>query len=241
SACDLVTTRTGRQVPLASICTDRGSQARVKIHAPVVREYADAMSRQRGGGGVKFPPVDLFFDGRVYWMGACFPRALASEKAGLKEILADVHAGTQRDALLFSLSANSAHGLPRTNADKRKAVSLLLSDPEWSQWSDREIARQCQVSNFLVSGMRRKSSVIKSQMRERIVRRGARVSEMKTPATDSSARAGRAEVSPQTPAGAGPSPVTDSLGIAVAEPMTAVLPQSPTSRLRRRCTRNWPV
>jgi hypothetical protein len=30
--------------------------------------------------------------------------------------------------------------------DKRQAVTKLLSDDEWSHWSDREIARQCRVS-----------------------------------------------------------------------------------------------
>ena len=38
---------------------------------------------------------------------------------------AEVRPGTQRDALLYAISANSAHGLARTQADKRKAVALL--------------------------------------------------------------------------------------------------------------------
>jgi hypothetical protein len=45
----------------------------------------------------------------------------------------------QRDALLYSISFNAAHGLPRTNADKRKAVRLLLADAEWGQWSHRSL------------------------------------------------------------------------------------------------------
>jgi hypothetical protein len=53
--------------------------------------------------------------------------------------------GTQRDAVLFGIGANSVHGLPRTKAGKR-AVALVLADPEWSQWSDREIGRRCQLS-----------------------------------------------------------------------------------------------
>jgi hypothetical protein len=35
--------------------------------------------------------------------------------------------------------------LPRTDADKRHAVSLLLKDDEWAQWSDSEIGRRCKV------------------------------------------------------------------------------------------------
>ena len=66
--------------------------------------------------------------------------------------------GTERDALLFSISCNGAHGLPRTNADKRKAVLLLLADAEWGQWSDGQIARRCQVSQVFVSKLRKGAS-----------------------------------------------------------------------------------
>jgi hypothetical protein len=72
--------------------------------------------------------------------------------------------------------------LPRTNADKRRAVALLLADSEWSQWSDREIARHCQVDNKVVGRMRQKLCEAKPQMRERKVRRGEAVYEMTVPA-----------------------------------------------------------
>lgn len=42
----------------------------------------------------------------------------------------------------------------RTNEDKRKAVELLLSDPDWSQWSSAEIARRCNVSTSFVTSIR---------------------------------------------------------------------------------------
>ena len=37
---------------------------------------------------------------------------------------------------------------------KRRAVETLLRDPEWSQWSDREIARRAAVGYTLVKTMR---------------------------------------------------------------------------------------
>ncbi len=73
----------------------------------------------------------------------------------LNEIAVEVRQGTQRDAVLYSCGANATHGLRRTNADKRRAVLRLLEDSEWSQWSDREIARQCGVSNRFVSNLRK--------------------------------------------------------------------------------------
>lgn len=60
-----------------------------------------------------------------------------------------------RDAVLFSVGANGAHGLQRSREDKRNAVLVLLNDPEWSKWSDREIARRCAVGPDLVGSMRR--------------------------------------------------------------------------------------
>jgi ParB-like chromosome segregation protein Spo0J len=132
------------------------------VRPAVVREYAAAMTEQIAEGGLRFPPVILFADGsEFYWLGDGFHRVLAARKAGLTEIAAEVRAGTQRDAMLFGICANNAHGLPRSNADKRYAVTLLLADPEWSQWSDREIARRVQVGHASVSRIRRSACVSK--------------------------------------------------------------------------------
>jgi hypothetical protein len=169
-------------VPLANIQTEAGALMRVRIRPAVVRAYAAAMKKQLEEGGLRFPPVILFFDGECYWLADGCHRVLAAVQAGLTEILAEVHAGTQRDALLFALSANQTHGLPRTNADKRNAVAFLLADPEWSQWSDREIARRCHVDNKVVSRLRRASEA-KPQIEERKVRRHGKVYDMNVAAS----------------------------------------------------------
>ncbi|EWY35857.1 hypothetical protein N825_32650 [Skermanella stibiiresistens SB22] len=39
--------------------------------------------------------------------------------------------GSRRDAVPHAVGANARHGLPRSNADKRDAVMILLKDPEW--------------------------------------------------------------------------------------------------------------
>jgi hypothetical protein len=49
----------------------------------------------------------------------------------------------------------AAHGLRRTNADKRQAVTKLLTDEECSHWNDSEIARRCRVGHDLVARLRR--------------------------------------------------------------------------------------
>ena len=45
--------------------------------------------------------------------------------------------------------------MPRSREDKRRAVTTVLNDPEWCQWSDREIARGCFVSHDFVNRLRK--------------------------------------------------------------------------------------
>ncbi|MCL2000844.1 MAG: hypothetical protein FWG74_05375, partial [Planctomycetes bacterium] len=69
-------------------------------------------------------------------------------------IPAEVRSGTFRDALLFAAGANAGHGLRRTNADKRRAVEMLLGEPECVGWSNEQIARHCRVGPHLVAEIR---------------------------------------------------------------------------------------
>jgi hypothetical protein len=165
-------------IPLAAIHTDDAYQTRVTVRRSVVRQYAEAMTQQLREGGLHFPAVVAFTDGTHYWLGDGYHRVLAAREAGLSEILAEVRPGGPREALLHGISANAEHGLPLTRADKRRVVALVLNDPEWSHWSDREIAQRCLVGNNMVSSLRKSASVRNAQMRERKVRRGGRVYEM---------------------------------------------------------------
>jgi hypothetical protein len=142
--------------------------------------------------------VVVFDDGREKWLADGFHRLRARERVGLLTIPVLIRPGTRRDAVLYSVGANATHGLPRTNADKRRAVETLLTDSEWGQWSDREIARRCQVSNRFVGNLRQEkgqkgqggASVNGSQMHEqddrrggaagRVVRRGGKTFPMRT-------------------------------------------------------------
>jgi hypothetical protein len=139
-----------RQVNLSHIRRDGGTQARADMNQSAIEDYAQAME-----AGAKFPPVVLFQDQDTYWLGDGFHRVAAAIKAGKKGIQADIRQGGQRQARLFALGANSTHGVRRTNADKRLAVSILLDDPEWSRWSDRQIADAIGVSQPFVSAMRK--------------------------------------------------------------------------------------
>ncbi len=127
---------------------DGGTQPRAKIAEKVVSQYAAAMR-----SGTEFPPVTVFFDGTDHWLADGFHRVRAAQKAGMGQIAADVRQGTLRDAILFSVSANIAHGVQRAAGDLRRAVLLLLADEEWSQWSNAEIARRCACSESYVRSL----------------------------------------------------------------------------------------
>jgi hypothetical protein len=160
---------------LAAIRTDGGSQIRAELNQFVVDDYAMAMRQ-----GADFPPIVVFSDGQDYWLADGFHRLAAGQQAGLTEISTEIHAGTRRDALLFAVGANAHHGLPRTNLDKRRAVSMLLEDPEWCHWSDREIARVAAVSHEFVRTLRARLSVNPWKSGERSVRRNGTTYSMST-------------------------------------------------------------
>lgn len=140
---------TTTDIKIDKIRIDGNTQPRTKIDTGVVSDYAEAFELNES-----LPPVDVFHDGKDYWLADGFHRYHGAAKAGRKTIACKVHKGTQRDAILFSVGANAVHGLRRTNEDKRAAVMTLLGDEEWSQWSAREIARACAVSHVLVGDVR---------------------------------------------------------------------------------------
>jgi hypothetical protein len=136
-------------IALEAITIDGGTQSRIQLNEQTVQEYTDAMRE-----GMTFPPIVVFHDGSTHWLADGFHRFMAARAANKSSLEAAVHQGTRRDAVLYSVGANAAHGLPRTNADKRRAVTLLLQDEEWAAWSDREIARRCCVGHHLVAAVR---------------------------------------------------------------------------------------
>lgn len=153
---------------------DGGTQSRAQIDDAVVWSYMEELT-----DGIKFPPIVVFYDGAEYWLADGFHRVRAHINAGIKKIAADVRQGTQRDAILHSVGANATHGLQRTRADKQRAIETLLKDAEWGKWSDREIARQCNVHHETVAGYREGLSGENRQI-DRTVRRGGTTYTMDT-------------------------------------------------------------
>jgi uncharacterized ParB-like nuclease family protein len=145
------TTPTAERLPLAKIERNAALNCRAEgINEATAAEYAEALQH-----GAKLPPVVVFKEGEIYRLADGFHRCRAHEIAGKIEILAEVRAGGEREARLYSVGCNAAHGLRRTNADKRRAVVVLLGDPEWSKLSNREIAKLAAVDDKFVGTVRR--------------------------------------------------------------------------------------
>ncbi len=132
---------------------DAGTQSRKQTNQQTIDDYAEQMAEERWDWERQPLPV-VFDDGESLLPGDGHHRVMAVIAAGLSEILVEIRPGTVRDAKFYSSSANKYHGLPRTNADKRNQVELLLSDLEWQMMSDRAIAEHCGVSAPLVGKIR---------------------------------------------------------------------------------------
>jgi hypothetical protein len=141
---------TRKAMRLDKIRIDGGTQARAKMSDETIRNYADALK-----DGVEFPPVLVFHDGVDYWLADGFNRYYAHKEIKRTEIEAEVRRGNILDAKLYACGANSAHGQPRTSADKRNAILLVLNEPAWKAMSEREVARACNVSHTLVQVVKR--------------------------------------------------------------------------------------
>lgn len=145
---------TEKRIRAKDIRTDGGTQSRVSMDQAIVDDYAEHI--------FDLPNIDVFFDGVDHWLADGFYRHRAHRQAGGDDALIDcnVHSGLQRDAVLFSVGANAKHGLRRSNADKHKAVTVLLTDAEWAAKSDRWIAEQCGVSAMFVGTVRKEATAV---------------------------------------------------------------------------------
>jgi hypothetical protein len=136
-----------RDISIGSIRIDGGTQARAKINEAVVAEYMERMAE-----GDIFPPAVVFYDGAEMWMAGGFHRYHATVGMGASTLSCDVREGTLKDAQLWAAMDNQGHGLPRTNADKRKAAACMLAlQPALG---NREIARKLGVSHAMVAAVR---------------------------------------------------------------------------------------
>src|SRR5262249_49930955 len=106
--------------------------------------------------GSEPPPAVVFFDGTDYHLADGFHRGDAALKKGKASLKCEVRQGTQFDALLYGIQANSRHsGLRFTRADQRRAILLVVRHPEGARLPDSRVAALCLTTDKTVASVRR--------------------------------------------------------------------------------------
>jgi ParB-like chromosome segregation protein Spo0J len=146
-------------VDLNRIRVDSAAQARSELSQDVIACMEDDLR-----AGDTFPPIVLFDDGTGdYWLADGWHRYVAHGRVGKPFIEAETREGGAREAYLASLALN-AKSQTLGIADKKRAAERMLRDPEWSQWSDREIGRRCGIDKNVVSRLKEQLSGAAHQM-----------------------------------------------------------------------------
>ena len=138
-----------KKMKLDAIRIDGGTQCRLVIDQPTVYSYLEAMKE-----GDEFPLMETVFDGSTHWLTDGFHRYHAYKLLGIKEIEVKYKPGTLQDAQIEALKANSKHGKPLSNEDKRNKVEMALKIEGFDKKTDYEIAKICGVSRPFVASIR---------------------------------------------------------------------------------------
>jgi hypothetical protein len=105
-------------------------QPRGRLHDDVVERYAEEMESGLWDFAKSSAPITAFFDGEIYWLSDGFHRVAGAKKAGLDEVEVDVRQGGQRDAILYSVSANATQAIPdrmMTSGGQSPGSSMMLN------------------------------------------------------------------------------------------------------------------
>jgi hypothetical protein len=106
-------------IPLSAITLDEELQPRAAIDRTVLEDYVQLLV-----DGVVFPPVVVFREGSVLWLSDGFHRWHAHKVLDADTINVTIYEGSRRQALLYSLGANSKHGLQRGATDYTRAYEI---------------------------------------------------------------------------------------------------------------------
>ena len=129
-----------------NVLVTEGLQTRDGLAKAVVKDYAETLK-----AGRQLPPVTVVQDsvtGQLY-LADGYHRRDAAILAGRTMIDAEITEGTFTDAVRLAIRANAAHGLRRTNADKRNALRLAWENRQelfGGEPSHEMLAEACAVS-----------------------------------------------------------------------------------------------
>jgi uncharacterized ParB-like nuclease family protein len=133
-------------LPLDQIRTDADTQMRIATSDKTVNEYCEELD--------ELPPIVVFQVDGEYILADGFHRFAAYQKCGRDTILCDVKQGMLDDAREYACCANKAHGLRRTDDDKRKAVKAFFQIPGRDTLTNSEVGRRLGVTTPFVKTVR---------------------------------------------------------------------------------------
>lgn len=131
---------------LSQITVDHSLQSRAGTDAATVEKYAELLSDPEK----ELDAIECVQEGTRIWLWSGFHRFAAYQAAGRETIPAVITKGTKRDALRLSISANAKNGRPLNAEDHRRAVAIILADPEWAMWSQQSMADELGISRTTI-------------------------------------------------------------------------------------------
>lgn len=143
------------KLAIDSIKVDAGTQVRASMDPESVKTYAEALKANAAARPDHDPVVVFRTATGENVLASGFHWVAAARLANVPELRVKVEKGTVRDALLYAMGTNEAHGLRLTNADKRHKVKMMLTDAVWGKRSNAWIAAQCKVSDHTVEEVRK--------------------------------------------------------------------------------------
>lgn len=155
-----------KTIPVDRIIEDAETQIREQLDDATVDRYVDAAKRNE-----VLPPIIVVETPEGFVIADGHHRYRSALKRKAKSIRADVRQGDRHTAIDIAVEENEKNGLPLSNADKRRVVTLYLKREPDS--SDRSIAERVRVSPSTVGSVR------------------AQVSNLDTSATDDATRTGK--------------------------------------------------
>lgn len=127
-------------------------------------EHAKLLAESHG----ELPPILVHRETMTVIDGA--HRLRAAELRGERMIRAQLFDGSEIDAFVLAVEANTTHGLPLSRADRLAAATRIIESRP--QWSDRAVARVAGISARTVGVIRRRASADRAQLPARVGRDG---------------------------------------------------------------------
>lgn len=150
-----------KELLVAKLRRQGETQARASINETQIMHMTELLKRRKAkrphDDDRDIPPIDVFFDGKDYWIGDGNQRTEAHARAAVAYIQAWVRPGTKLDAFVWNIKTNIEHrGKQWDTADgKHAATALLKSEEATAVYSSRDIAKLCGISYATVERVRK--------------------------------------------------------------------------------------